>query len=286
MLSAFKAVAFRPVIHGNNKVVSAVAMRMMASTAAVTKVPFVGEKPPTREERIEQWDYVNSIFYGPERDTKNFPILKQPDRAEPVRLGVFPVRWFDLLYPKTGVSGPYVFLGGFALWMMSKEIMVIDHYFWEFPSFWIMIYILCKHPKIGPQARKYLEDKMKFEEFKYFTRPINRWKDAANVEIAKNERLIEETETSKHMYLAKKEGIQLQLEAAYRQRLQNAFQEVKKRLDFEVEKVNLKRKYEQEHMVNWIVSSVTKSITPQQEKESIKSCIDSLKGLSAKAAAV
>ncbi|KAI8772975.1 ATP synthase subunit b, mitochondrial [Biomphalaria glabrata] len=125
-----------------------------------------------------------------------------------------------------------------------------------------------------------------FEEFKYFTRPINRWKDAANAEIAKNERLIEETETSKHMYLAKKEGIQLQLEAAYRQRLQNAFQEVKKRLDFEVEKVSLKRKYEQEHMVNWIVSSVTKSITPQQEKESIKSCIDSLKRLSAKAAAV
>ncbi|KAH9491374.1 hypothetical protein Btru_052252 [Bulinus truncatus] len=284
MLSAFKIVALRTCIYGqgNTKLMS-FSLREMASAAAVTQSYTPNVKKPTREERIEQWDYVNSIYFGPERDIKNFPILKQPDRPEPVRLGLIPAKWFDLMYSKTGVSGPYVFLGGLALWMMSKEIMVIDHYFWEVPSFWTMVYILCKHPKIGPKVKKTLDEKMDFQEFKYFTRPINRWRERENAEIARNERLIEETETSKHMYLAQKEGIQLQLEAAYRQRLQHAFQEVKKRLDYEVEKVSLKRKYEQEHMVNWIVSNVTKSITPQQEKESIKSCIESLKRLSTKA---
>ena len=34
--------------------------------------------------------------------------------------------------------------------------------------------------------------------------------------------------------------------------------------DYESEKAALKRQFEQDHMVKWIVNSVTKSITPQQ----------------------
>ncbi|CAL1541362.1 unnamed protein product [Lymnaea stagnalis] len=270
MLSLFRSGALRGAFqgHGIVKVMSA--------------VPARGEKTFTREERIEQWDYVNSVYFGPERDMKNFPTLVQADSPEPVRLGVIPARWFDFLYPKTGVSGPYVLLGGFTLWMMSKEIMVIDHYFWEFPSFWGMVYILNKHPKVGPKLKKWLADSYETQKNIFYTRPLKSMKDQEADNIARNERLIEETETAKHIYLAQKEGVQLQLEAAYRQRLQNAFLDVKKRLDYEVEKTNVRRKFEQDHMVNWIVSSVTKSISPQLEKESIKVCIQTLKGLASK----
>lgn len=65
-------------------------------------------KPPktfTKEERIQQWDYVNSIYFGPERDLKNFPLFAQPDGTPPVRVGIFPASWFDFFYPKTGVTG-------------------------------------------------------------------------------------------------------------------------------------------------------------------------------------
>ena len=43
------------------------------------------------------------------------------------------------------------------------------------------------------------------------------------------------------------------------------------------------RSFEQTHMVNWIVDNVKKGITPQQEKESIASCIRTLKTMSASA---
>ncbi|KAK3726823.1 hypothetical protein RRG08_020985 [Elysia crispata] len=258
MLSAFRSGALKSVIqgHGAFKVLAVVPSRQGHSIS--------------KQERIETWDYVNSVYFGPERDMKNFPNPTQPAKHEPVRLGIVPQSWFDFMYPKTGVTGPYVFGGGLALWMMSKEIMVVDHYFWEIPSFWIMVYILCNHQKVGPQLTKWVAEKYEARKHVQFTRPINMMKDAEKANIAKLDRLIEETETIKHVHQAKKEGVEFQLEAAYRQRLQTAYQEVKKRLDYEVEKANTKRRFEQDHMVNWIVNSVTKSITPQQEKESIQ----------------
>jgi len=241
----------------------------------------MGHKIPTRPERVATWKYVNSVFFGPERDMKNFPTPVTPDTAPPVRFGVIPASWFEMLYPKMGVSGPYTLLGGFALWMMSKEHMVMDHWFWEFPSFWGSIFFLHCHPSIGPKLKAYV---MKFyddlEDAK-FTRPIGRMRASAEKDVAKIQRLIEETELHGIVKTAKEEGVGLQLEAAYRSRLQHVYSEVKKRLDYESEKAALKKQFEQDHMVNWIVNSVTKSITPQQEKDSIKSCIQALKNLQA-----
>jgi len=85
------------------------------------------------------------------------------------------------------------------------------------------------------------------------------------------------------LFDAKKENIGLQLEAAYRERLQKVHSEVKRKLDYQLETANVKTKLEQRHMVNWIVESVRKAITPAQEAASLKQCLDNLKGLAAKA---
>lgn len=59
-------------------------------------------------------------------------------------------------------------------------------------------------------------------------------------------------------------NIAMLLEANYRERLLMVYNEVKKRLDYQVALQNLKRQKEQDHMIQWVEKSVVQSITPQQ----------------------
>merc|ERR1711872_745143 len=47
-----------------------------------------------------------------ERDLVNFPPRQRPIERGPVKALIFPAEWFDALYPKTGVTGPYMALFG------------------------------------------------------------------------------------------------------------------------------------------------------------------------------
>lgn len=78
---------------------------------------------------------------------------------------------------------------------------------------------------------------------------------------------------------AKRENVALQLEAAYRTRLLNTYNDVKRRLDYQVEKENIERRLAQKNLVDWVVRKVTSSITPDQEKQNIDKCIADLGAL-------
>jgi len=230
-------------------------------------------------EQVKRWDDAHERYFGPERDTKNFPHPIMRMRGSPVRMGCVPEEWFTAMYPKTGVTGPYMLGTGLLATMLSKEIWVIDHGFADVIGF-TGAFLFCVF-KLGPGINKFLYDKQVRIQEATYVKPIAAAKEGYTGTIENAKTAIWSLEGQKHLFDAKKENVDLQLEAVYRQRLQTAYSEVKNRLDYHVNVQNTKRRFEQEHMVNWIVSGVVKSITPQQEKESLKKCIADLKSLAA-----
>merc|ERR1712203_686665 len=65
-----------------------------------------------------------------ERDLVNFPPRQRPIERGPVKALIFPAEWFDALYPKTGVTGPYMALFGVSTFLASKEYFVMEHDFY------------------------------------------------------------------------------------------------------------------------------------------------------------
>ena len=57
------------------------------------------------------------------------------------------------------------------------------------------------------------------------------------------------------------------------------FDQVKRRLDFQLSTANVLRAAEQKHMVQWIIDNVRKSITAKQEADALKACVADLKAL-------
>merc|ERR1712062_674076 len=181
---------------------------------------------------------------NPERDLVNFPDRVRPIDKPPVRLGIFPEEWFTAMYPKTGVTGPYMALFGVSTFLASKEYFVMEHDFYVGIGLAIVLTYLVKTQ--GPA----------------YTAEINKQLD-------------------EDIIAAKKEAVGLQLEGEYRSRLAAAHAAVKKRLDYQVETANVLRRMEQKHMVDWIIGNVKASITPDQEAAALKKCISDLKALSA-----
>jgi len=217
---------------------------------------------------------------GPERDLVNFPRVKPLIHPSPVRMGFIPQGWFDMFYNKTGVTGPYMLGAGVITFLVSKEIYVLDHEFYA----GLIMYSL-----YGYAIKKYGADVSEFL-YKETTEENNELDAMRDNEINVNQQgvdgnkeAIESAENQVLLYQAKKENIGLQLEAAYRQRLQMVHDEVKKRLDYQLETSNVKQRFEQKHMVSWIDANVRKSITPAVEDAALSQCIADLKVLAGKA---
>jgi len=216
---------------------------------------------------------------GPERDLVNFPRPKRLEYCPPVRLGFIPSSYFDFFYAKTGVTGPYAFGVGFLTYVLSKEIWVLEHEFWGGVSFFGMIIFVAK--KFGPQIGAYLDkeiDAIIAEKNSDRNNEIQMYKEGIENEKKAQWR----AEGQKMLFDVKRENVALQIEAVYRERLMHVYSEVKKRLDYQVEKQQVERNMQQKHMVNWITTRVQKAITPESEAENLKKCIGDLKALAAK----
>jgi len=230
-----------------------------------------GPAPPGKPDAyLDPWE-------NPERDYINFPTHRQLETNPPVRHFIWPETWFKALYPKTGVTGPYALATGVLTYLWSKEIWVIEHEFFAGIEFYIVIGILIKYvgkPMVTPMLDK-IADESNAEVNKIQLDEIEKYK----VAIAEQKESQVMASSYEELIQAKKEAVGLQLEAEYRSRLQNAFTQVKQRLDYQLELSNVMRRVEQKHMVDWIISNVRKSITAKQEDDALKKCVADLKAL-------
>jgi len=221
---------------------------------------------------------ASSILREGERDLVNFPPRSRPIDKPPVKLGVFPAEWFDAIYPKTGVTGPYMALVGVGTFLCSKEYFVMEHDFYVGIALAIVLSTMVK--KLGPGITETINKDLDLEEANL--RGIRQNEiDACMSQIAAEQSAQADASAWTDIIAAKKEAVGLQLEAEYRARLAAAHEQVKKRLDYQLETANVLRRMEQKHMVDWIIGNVKASITPAQEDMALKKCISDLKGLSA-----
>lgn len=256
----------------------AVQQRSISTTpVALTMQGWAGHQT-TIEQHVKNWDKAHDIYFGPERDLKNFPLESAPETRPAVRLGFIPETMFNFLYDKTGVTGPYLLATAGIISLLSKEIWVFDHQLTEFVPFWVVFAVL--GTKLAPVVKeKFLDIKITDLQKKFWDDRVAVSKIKFNHILNSGESLITQQEGQKHLFEAKRENVDLQLEATYRKRMAEVHTAVKKRLDYVVAKEQTQRKFQQDHMVNWIVESAVKGITPQQEKDAMTKCISDLKGL-------
>ncbi|XP_051950242.1 ATP synthase F(0) complex subunit B1, mitochondrial [Xyrauchen texanus] len=204
------------------------------------------------------------------------PVPPLPEKGGKVRHGIFPEELFTLLYPKTGVTGPYMLGTGLLMYVLSKEIYVINHE--TFAAACIGAVIVYGVKKFGPDVAAFAD---KINEEKVVKAQEVKGLAMTNLSQAIEDEKKEQWRVEgRHMLFdAKRNNVAMLLEINHRERLHMVTNEVKKRLDFQVELQKLHRRMEQEHLVNWVEQNVIKSITPQQEKESIDKCISDLKVL-------
>jgi F-type H+-transporting ATPase subunit b len=235
------------------------------------------------KDKAKLWNEMHEVYYGKERDFENYPVPKIPDCHPKVRFGFIPDSFFQAFYNKTGVTGPYLFIFGGLTYLLSKEILIVDHEFDELLLFSGYVFALTK--LIGPPLANFIDKSAADKHDQMFHAPVRQLAESAETMVKSIDEAIHNEQAHKHVFQAKRDNVGLQLELAYRSRLDQLHKAVKARLDYQVEKENARRQFQQQHMVNWIVDNVVKGITPQQEKDILQQCIKDLQSIAQRQAA-
>ncbi|XP_009083479.1 PREDICTED: ATP synthase F(0) complex subunit B1, mitochondrial [Acanthisitta chloris] len=205
------------------------------------------------------------------------PLPPLPEKGGEVRHGLIPEEFFQFLYPKTGVTGPYMLGTGLMLYLLSKEIYVINHE--TVAGACILTVLIYGIKRFGKDVAAFA-DKLNEEKIAQALAVKNEAIENLQAAIEQEKKEQWRVEGRSYLFDAKRNNIAMQLETNYRERMMMVYNEVKKRLDYQVAMQNLKRQKEQDHMIQWVEKNVIQSITPQQQKESIAKCILDLKALS------
>jgi len=248
------------------------------ASRALTLVRPVSTSPAVKSAAAADFDIFENEK-NPERDLVNFPRRTQKIQPDPVRHWWIPEEYFTFFHPKTGVTGSYMFYASFGTFLVSKEIFPLGHDFWTGCSMAVVVGALCH--VLGPSATAY-SHKLVDDGIAEVSSIRNKEIDRCKVAVEDENKAQFMSGSFEELIAAKKENVELQMESEYRARLKEAYSQVKRRLDYQLQTANVIRNNEQKHMVDWIISNVKKSITAKQEEDALKKCVADLKALAAK----
>ncbi|XP_059534837.1 ATP synthase F(0) complex subunit B1, mitochondrial-like [Myotis daubentonii] len=186
------------------------------------------------------------IFYTGQPSLAPVPPL--PEYGGKVRLGLIPEEFFQFLYPKTGVTGPYVLRTGLILYFLSKEIYVVTpDTISAVSTIRLLVYVIKKYgASIGEFADKLNEQQIaQLEEVKQAT--IKGIQDA--IDLEKSQQAL--VQKRHYLFGVQRNNIAMALEVTYRERLHRVYKEVKNCLDYHISVQNMMCWKEQKHMVQW-----------------------------------
>ncbi|EDV26906.1 expressed hypothetical protein [Trichoplax adhaerens] len=183
----------------------------------------------------------------------------------------------ELIEEKTGTSGPYVLGGGILAYLLSKEMLVLHTETLIALSIFGVSYGIIR--KVGKPTAEFLDQQG--DEI------LDTLNEGRNMQMERLQEAIEAEKGIERMFDSRneifevmKENNAMKLELEYRKRQQHVYEEVKKRLDYQVEVEQTKRRQEKEHIVGWLEQEVVKSISAQQEKDFLSQCFVDLKAIS------
>ncbi|CAF1583043.1 unnamed protein product [Rotaria magnacalcarata] len=210
----------------------------------------------------------------PERDLVNFPPYKLREAPNPVRWYCVPESWFKFFYEKTGVTGPYMFFYGLLVYGFSKEYIVLWYDFTEYLILAAAVITVVKKlgPTVGDTFRGWHQD-----EVGRYNSVVSNSKAMAGKMLHAYEESLERAKSISLLAEARKDIINMGLEAAYRERMKQMYEAVKRRLDYQVALQNARKDFERTNMINWITDQVKKSITPKQEQDTLQTCLNQLR---------
>lgn len=163
--------------------------------------------------------------------------------------------------------------------LISKEYYVLEHEYYTLLSVVILLYVATT--RVGPHIAKSIDKGIDEYERKW---NLNREEQKKNFEgsITLENKLQQSMEGQLMLQDAKKENVALQLERAYRERILIVYKDIKKRLDYQISKALIEKKFIHRNLLQWVVDQVIASYTAEKEKQTIDTCLDHLTSLSTK----
>merc|ERR1712038_46062 len=225
----------------------------------------------------QDWDN-GSAFFIPQP-----PALDIADKNDAyVQEDEAPKSLLDTYKEIAGTSAPMTFGMLLPIYLLSKEIWIFHD-----ETFFIMnlaFFLTVGIKKLGPMYVEWAEGERAATLAEY-EKERNDKRDAIANELQQLDSNAELLSTTDELFAVFKDTRAMEAETKYRKNLLEVETEVKKRLDYQVELQNLKRKVEQQHMAQWLENAVVSSITPEQAQQTLLKCIDDIDSLANKHAA-